>query len=375
MKKPHGYFIGRRGDSRLTRRGFLETSGRLAAALAAGVAPAWVRQAGASTPRKISFTLPWLFVGGQAHEYVSQKRYWRERGLEVEISRGRGSGAAVKDIGTGAFMFGEASLNVMVNGIGQGLDLVGIGVKCPTSPMGISCRKEANVRTPKDLEGKSLGNAPGSGDTHLLPGFAASAGFDLSKVHRVSAAPDKLIPTLMAKQVDCVGVYYVSNGAAIHFQDPSVNTLLYHDYGVVTLDLGLITTPKMVKEEPKLCQDMADGFYLGLKEMLLEPEASLDIMIEAKPELKTQPRKLLLTQLGNTNALAWSQAFEKSGLGWMDAEEQRQTRENVMRYMDIANVPPTEKLFTNQFAGKVKLTAEEWRKARAWAAPYLPKKA
>ena len=375
MKERKEYRTGPFGEAQVTRRGFLAASGGVAAALAAGVAPAWVRQAGASTLRKVAFTLPWLFVGGQAHEYVSQKKYWRERGLDVEISRGRGSGAAVKDVATGAFMFGEASLNVMVNGIGQGLDLVGVGVKCPTSPMGISCRKEANVRTPKDLEGKHLGNAPGSGDTHLLPGFAASAGFDLSKVHRVSAAPDKLIPTLMAKQLDCVGVYYVSNGAAIHFQDPTVNTLLYHDYGVVTLDLGLITTPKVVKEEPKLCQDMADGFYQGLREMLLDPEASLDVMIEAKPELKTQPRKLLLTQLGNTNALAWSEAFEKNGLGWMDPEEQRQTRQNVMRYMDIPNAPPIEKLFTNQFVGKVKLTAEEWRKARAWAAPYLPKKA
>ena len=59
----------------------------------------------------------------------------------------------------------------------------------------------------------------------------------------------------------------------------------------------------------------------------------------------------------------------------MDPEEQRLTRENVMRYMDLPSAPPIEKLFTNQLLGQVKLTAEEWKKARAWAAPYLPKKA
>ncbi len=375
MDEKKAYRIGPRGEVRVTRRGFLAASGGFAAALATGVAPAWVKQVGASSLRKVTFTLPWVFVGGHAFEYVAQKKYWHERGLEVEISRGRGSAAACKDISTGSFLFGEASLNVMVNGVARGLDLVGIGVKCAKSPIGITCHKEANVRSPRDLEGKTLVNTPGSGDTDLLPAFAKAGGLDLSKVNQVKAAPDKLNSTFLAKQVDCVGVYYVSNGAAVHFQDPTVNTLLYQDSGVVTLDLGLITTPKTMKEEPKLCQEMADGFFLGLRDQLLDPERSIDVMIEAKEELKTQPRKLLLTQLGNTNALAWSEAFEKHGLGWMDPEEQRLTRETVMRYMDLPSAPPIERMFSNQFLGRVKLTAEEWKRARAWAAPYLPKKA
>lgn len=358
----------------VTRRDFLARSGGVAAALAAGIAPAWVRQVGASSLRKITFTLPWLYVGGHAFEFVAQKKYWRERGLEVEIARGRGSGAAVKDISAGTFMFGEASYSVMVHSVGQGLELVGIGVKLPRSPMGVTCSQAANVPAPRALEGKRLLTAPGSGEAHLLPGFAAATGFDLAKVTRLSASPDKLVPTFLAKETDCVGTYYVSNGAAIHFNDPTVRTFLYHHYGLVMLDLGLITTPRLAKEDPKLCQDVADGFFLGLRDQLLDPEGSLDVMIEARPELKTQPRKLLLTQLGNTNALAWSEGFEAQGLGWMSPEEQRQTRENVMRYMDVANLPAAEKLFSNQFAGRIKLTAEEWQKARAWAEPYLPKK-
>ena len=31
-------------------------------------------------------------------------------------------------------------------------------------------------------------------------------------------------------------------------------------------------------------------------------------------------------------------------------------------------------MFTNRFAGNVKLTAAEWAKAKAWAAPYNPSK-
>ncbi len=110
----------------------------------------------------------------------------------------------------------------------------------------------------------------------------------------------------------------------------------------------------------------------GFRLQLLEPEKALDIMIEAKPELKTEPRKPLITQIGNTNALSTSPAVEKNGLGWMDPADQRHTRDVVIKYMKATHVPPVEKMFTNRFASNVKLTAAEW--AKAWAAPYNPSK-
>src|SRR5574341_2258722 len=97
-----------------TRRALLKAG---AVGIGLGAAPAFIRHAGASTPRKVAFTLPWLFVGGHAFEFVAHKKYWHERGLDVEITRGRGSAAACKDISTGTVLFGEASYSVMVNGV------------------------------------------------------------------------------------------------------------------------------------------------------------------------------------------------------------------------------------------------------------------
>jgi hypothetical protein len=189
-----------------------------------------------------------------------------------------------------------------------------------------------------------------------------------------NVSPAKLISSVVNKQADCCGSYYVSNAASLGFRTPSIH-FLYADYGLQTLDLGLLTTSKVIKKDSKLVQDIVDGAMEGLKMQLLEPEKSLDVFIAAKPELKTKPRKLLITQMGNTNVLCSGPAVEKNGLGYMDPADQKKTRDVVVKYMKPKHTPPpVEKLFTNKFAGNVKLTAAEWAKAKAWAAPYDPSK-
>jgi hypothetical protein len=59
----------------------------------------------------------------------------------------------------------------------------------------------------------------------------------------------------------------------------------------------------------------------------------------------------------------------------MAKEDQERTRAGDRAYMEAKDVPPTEKMFTNEFAGKVKLTPDEWQKAKSLAAKYDPKRA
>ena len=356
---------------RRSRRSFRAETTGLGLILASGIAPAFIRQAGASTPRQVSFMLPWLFVGGHAFEFAAQKTYWKNRGLDVSIARGYGSGAACKTISAGQAMFGEASYNVLANGVAKGLDTVAIGAKLQRSPIAITCRKDSGIKTAKDLEGHSLVMAAASGDTVMFPGFAQAAGVDVSKVKRSIVHPSKLISTVVNGQADCTGTYYVSNAASVSHKVPALH-FMYADYGLQSLDLGLITRSDMIRNDPKLVQDIVDGAMEGLKLQLLEPEKCLDIMIEAKPELKTVDKDLLLIHTGNTNAMSIGPAVEKHGLGWMDEDDQRRTREVVIKYMDTPDVPPIEKLFTNRFAGNVKLSPEEWAQAKARSAKYDP---
>ena len=365
--------IERKRATRQSRRTFLTGSTSLGLILAAGTAPAIIREAGASTMRKVSFMLPWLFVGGHAFEFAARDVYWKKKGLDVSVARGYGSGAATKAVSVGQAQFGEASYGVVVQGVSKGLDVVCIGAKLQRSPIAISCRADSGIRTPKDLEKGHIVQAANSGDTVMFNGFTRAAGIDGSKVKRTMVHPSKLLSTVLNKKADCQGAYYVSNSATLALKTPSVH-FLYADYGMQTLDLGLITRGDMIRKDPELVQMMVDGAMEGLKLQLLDPEGALDIMIAARPELKTRPRKLLLTHAGNTNALSIGPAVEKHGLGWMDEADQTNTRDVVIKYMNAEGVPPIGKLFTNRFAGNIKLAAAEWAKAKELAAPFDPSK-
>ena len=50
------------------------------------------------------------------------------------------------------------------------------------------------------------------------------------------------------------------------------------------------------------------------------------------------------------------------------------TRDIVIKYMQAKDVPATDKLFNNRFAGNIKLSSAEWAKAKAAAAPFDPSK-
>jgi len=64
--------------------------------------------------------------------------------------------------------------------------------------------------------------------------------------------------------------------------------------------------------------------------------------------------------------------IEKNGLGWMDPEMVKRTRETVITYMGAKDVPAAEQLFTNAFVGKVKLTPAQWAGVRDAVKRYIP---
>jgi hypothetical protein len=74
-------------------------------------------------------------------------------------------------------------------------------------------------------------------------------------------------------------------------------------------------------------------------------------------------------------AMGLTPEVEKNGLGFLDPEMVKRTRETVMTYMGAKDVPAAEQLYTNAFAGKIKLTPAQWATVRESVKRYVPVKA
>src|SRR3989441_3200955 len=206
---------------RLSRRTFLVGT---AATLAA------VPPARAQSLTAVRLTLPWIPHGGFTHHFVAKKLgLWDKRGLEVKIDRGFGSGEVCKTLGLGQYEFGSLDLGVMINCVSKGLDLVATGVLSPRSPVGIFALTKKGIRAPRDLEGKRVAFATGSGDFQLWPAFVKATGIDDAKVQKVFMGPEALIKSLIEEQIDAEGNFYGSIAPRVRAQGPKPNTMPYHD--------------------------------------------------------------------------------------------------------------------------------------------------
>jgi len=358
---------------RMTRRSFLTGSAAAAATLAVAH-PAVLAQ----TPTKVKFTLPWIPHGGYTHVFVAKKLgYWEKRGLDVTIDRGFGSGEVCKTLGLGQYEFGSLDLGVMINCVSKGLDLVAIGVLSPRSPVGIFALTKKGLRAPKDLEGKRVAFATGSGDFQLWPAFVKATGIDDAKVQKVFMGPEALIKSLIEEQVDAEGNFYGSIAPSVWAQGLDLTSMLYDDHGVKMYSLVFATRSKIVKEQPELCGRFMDGVMEGLASTYLHPEESIDIHLQMVREFQgsSTNRDVVKHGQGVMTAMGLVPEVEKNGLGWADPEMIKRTRETVVTYMGAKDVPPAEQLFTNAFAGKVKLTPAQWASVRESVKRYIPVKA
>jgi NitT/TauT family transport system substrate-binding protein len=358
----------------MKRRAFLKLAG---AATFAGAAPlTYPAILKAATPIKL--TLPWLPLGTFSYTFVAKKLgFWEKRGLDVTIDSGFGSGKVCVPVDQGQYDFGIVDLAVVMNCVGRGLDLVGVAALWPKSPIGIFSLKENQIVKPKDLEGQTVAFDVGSGDFQLWPAFVKATGIDDSKVNKVTLEPASLIKYLVEKQVKAEGNFFGSIAPSLWSQNMEINSIMYEDYGIKMLSNVVACKRATIEKRPEVCRAFVEGLMEGLKFVYLNPDEAVKIHLDSVSEFKNASvtnQKVIEYGQAVSTALGMVPAFRDSGLGFMDPTLVEQTANTVKTYMNVAKLPAVDSMFTNQFVGATKLSADEWRTVEARSAKYLPKK-
>jgi NitT/TauT family transport system substrate-binding protein len=358
----------------ITRRSLLKTAGVIGGAGSLGIAMPRIGRA--AMPIKI--TLPWLPLGTYSYVFVAKEMgFFANHGLDVTIDRGFGSGKVCVPVDQGQYDFGLTDLSVMMTCVGRGLDLVAIAGIWPRSPIGIFSLKENNITKPRDLEGQTVAFDVGSGDFQLWPAFVKATGIDDSKVKKVTMDGAALIKSLVEKQVKAEGNFFGSIAPSVWAQGQELNTIFYEDYGVKSFSIGVTCKRATIEKRPEVCQGFLDGLFEGLKYVYLNPEKSVELHMKSVKELQGgSPLNQKVIEYGQavSTALGAVASFKLNGLGYMDPALIATTVNTVKTYMDVKNVPELDKLYTNQFVGRVKLTEAEWQPVEIRSEKYIQSK-
>jgi NitT/TauT family transport system substrate-binding protein len=257
----------------MNKRVFFQTAAALA--LAAAFLPVQAQ----TTP--IKFQLDWRFEGPAAlFLQPVAKGYFKAAGLDVQVDAGTGSGAAVQRVATGTYDMGFADLAALMEFHANNPDApnkpVAVMMVYNNTPAAVMALKKSGIKSPADLAGKKLGAPVFDAGRRGFPIFQKAN--NINTVTWVSMDPP-LRETMLARgDIDAItGFSFTSllNLEARGVKMADVVTLPYSEHGVKLYGNVIIASPKLVKENPAAIKAFLSAFARGAKEVMANPDASL----------------------------------------------------------------------------------------------------
>src|SRR5436309_11373458 len=126
----------------------------------------------AQAKRQVTMRLDWLYQGPNAGCMIAQdKGFYDEVGLSVEVGPGKGSGSTAQLVGSKAAQFGFSDGYVVANSVAKGMSIKMVAGVYRRNPTAVIVLESSGIKTPKDLEGRTVASPTGGTQFQQWPAF------------------------------------------------------------------------------------------------------------------------------------------------------------------------------------------------------------
>jgi len=329
----------------ISRRRFLKKSTMAAGMLALPLAPFRASAAGL-TP--VTMTLDWVYQGPNDGFMIAQEKgFYREAGLDVAITSGKGSGATAQLVASKATQFGFCDGYVVGNGVAKGMGIKSIGSVYRRNPAAVVVLTNSGIASPKDLEGKSIAMTAGSAQFQQWPAFVKGANIDGSKIQVVNIDPAGVGPALINGQVPAIGGFAQGYVPAIEIRGrKEVRIFWFADYGVNVVSNGIIVHQDLLKSDPGLVRAFVAPTIKGFLYGRQHPDEAVSII---KKYLETIDPAITRREM----ELSWktwvTPNTKDKPLGWGSNVDWAETVNVLKQYGGVTTALEASTLYTNEF--------------------------
>lgn len=263
----------------------------------------------------VSLITDFGFNGRHAYFFVAiDKGYYKQAGLDVKILPGQGSVDAIRQTGAGNATFGFAdAASLVLARANDKIPVKLVAIVYAKPPEAIFCREDAGLKTPKDLEGKSIANPAGGAIPDMFPAFAKAAGVDAAKVRWVVASSSALPSLLASGRVPCVGQFTVGEPLLRASVAPAkIIRFAYSDPGLNFYGNGIVATEATIADKPDLVRRFVGATIKGMKAAFADPAEAGAILHKYHPEVDAKVAQ------GETEAVADLAEVKGAQLGAID---------------------------------------------------------
>jgi len=294
---------------------------------------------------KVSLRLNWLYYG--FHSFFAlgvDKGFYKDEGLDLTVGDGQGSGRAVQIVGAKSDTFGLSDGTSVIAGASKGAPIVAVMGVMNKSPFAVISRADANIKTVKDLEGKTIAATTGESGLTIFPAIlkANNLNSDAIKFVRVDGA-GKLV-AILEKRVDAMLGGLENQSLILAQRGLAVTNIAYSDVGANTLGLVIHVHKDTLEKNPKIVQ----GFIRATQKAIAFTEKNPDEAIAALARIKPDLDKVLaMQQLKAGLMLVRAKGGENQPIGWMNPADWETTLNMARDYQELKTDMKPADFYTN----------------------------
>lgn len=278
--------------------------------------------------------------------YVAiEKGFYEEEGLQVEIDYNMETDS-VALVGADELQFAIVSGEQVLLGRAQELPVTYVMAWYSGYPVGVASLAEQGITEPQDLAGKSIGLPGLYGANYIgLKALLNAAGLEETEVILESIGYTQA-ESLANGLVDAVSIYVSNEPNKLRAEGYDVDVLAVSDYLPLVAN-GMITSEKMVAEQPELVGAMVRATLKGIEYAAAHPDEAFEICFDHVENLAELGEEELLVQ---KQVLADSiELWQLDPLGYSDMESWEHMQDLLLQ-MDLMETSlDLEQIFNNDF--------------------------
>jgi NitT/TauT family transport system substrate-binding protein len=302
--------------------------------------------------QKILFRLDWVPLGYHTPFFVAlEKGYWEDKGLDVEIQFGKGSGDTTKMVGVKQAEFGLASSVVSASVIDTGLPIKVVYGLFQKTALGVVVFEDTGMRASRDLIGKKIAVSGEGEDPILVDMWLKANGMTKDDVELVLINSLEARRTMfLEEKVDGVWETIFSSMPIMQeMTDRKMRGILIAEgeNPVNLLFQAIITHVDTIDQNPEMVKLFLEGLKQGILYSRDNPEESIDILMKRVPEI--QNREIFLGVHLNSFNLMQTNNSKDLPLGAFAEEDWDSTLQIMYDMGKVKEIGEHNKYYTNEF--------------------------
>jgi len=303
------------------------------------------------TLREITVAMPYIPNVQFAQFYLADKKgYYAAEGLKIKFDYNFETDV-IQRIAQGTVQFGMGSGDSILLARAQGLPVVTVATSNQRFPTVFFSKVEANIKTPADLKGKSVG----------IPGhFGASYIGLLAMLYANKIKESELniqdigfaqVAALSAGKVQVASGYGNNEPLQLDQQGIKVNVINVADFYPLASD-GIVTSEAQIKDQAAIVHGFVRATLKGVQDVIANPDEGFQAALDVIPELKSadaKTRDLQRKVLQATLPYWQSDLTKQQGVGFSDIKSWQATHTFLRDSGLLKSDVDLSKAFTNDF--------------------------